>query len=229
MKGGTSLVVQWLRLCVPNAGGPGSVPRQGSRFHMPQLRVQCHNKRCHRPQRIPRIPRATAETRHSQINNNKLFFLNRHCSSKNRKDKKKRNERKGERARKLEISLRNSWDTPGTLPSEEWALPLCTSCVCPSGSLLSPPSAVYTSPRTGWVFCNSYEKSWVSYLGQRLKSQICTYGIRGLRCRKGMRMAPSGAGKSLNEGIWTFARHRIVVVVEGEGCIKPIKKIIFIN
>ena len=25
-KGGTSLVAQWLRLCDPNAGGPGSVP-----------------------------------------------------------------------------------------------------------------------------------------------------------------------------------------------------------
>jgi len=25
-KGGTSLVVQWLRLCAPNAGGTGSIP-----------------------------------------------------------------------------------------------------------------------------------------------------------------------------------------------------------
>ena len=30
---GTSLVVQWLRLCPPNAGGTGSVPVQGLRFH----------------------------------------------------------------------------------------------------------------------------------------------------------------------------------------------------
>ena len=28
----TSLVVQWLRLCTPNAGGPGSIPGQGTRF-----------------------------------------------------------------------------------------------------------------------------------------------------------------------------------------------------
>ena len=28
---GTSLVVQWLRLCAPNAGGPGSIPGQGTR------------------------------------------------------------------------------------------------------------------------------------------------------------------------------------------------------
>ena len=36
---GTSLVVQWLRLCSPKAGGPGSIPAQGTRSHMPQLRV----------------------------------------------------------------------------------------------------------------------------------------------------------------------------------------------
>ena len=35
---GTSLVVQWLRLCVPNAGGPGLMPGQGTRYHMPQLK-----------------------------------------------------------------------------------------------------------------------------------------------------------------------------------------------
>ena len=37
-KRGTSLVVQWLRLQAPNAGGPGSIPVQGTRSHMPQLR-----------------------------------------------------------------------------------------------------------------------------------------------------------------------------------------------
>ena len=31
---GTSLVVQWLRLCTPNAGGLGSIPGQGTRSHM---------------------------------------------------------------------------------------------------------------------------------------------------------------------------------------------------
>ena len=36
---GTSLVAQWIRLCAPNAGGPGSIPGQGTRSHMPQLRV----------------------------------------------------------------------------------------------------------------------------------------------------------------------------------------------
>ncbi|TEA37124.1 hypothetical protein DBR06_SOUSAS210296, partial [Sousa chinensis] len=29
-----SLVVQWVRLCVPNAGDPGSIPGRGTRSHM---------------------------------------------------------------------------------------------------------------------------------------------------------------------------------------------------
>ena len=35
---GTSLVVQWLRPCAPNADSPGSIPGQGTRSHMPQLK-----------------------------------------------------------------------------------------------------------------------------------------------------------------------------------------------
>ena len=35
----TSLVVQWLRLCDPNAGGLGSTPGEGTRSHMLQLRA----------------------------------------------------------------------------------------------------------------------------------------------------------------------------------------------
>ena len=35
---GTSLVVQWLRDCTPNAEGPGSITGQGTRSHMPQQR-----------------------------------------------------------------------------------------------------------------------------------------------------------------------------------------------
>ena len=34
----TSLVVQWLRIHIPSAGGPGSVPDQGNRSHLLQLR-----------------------------------------------------------------------------------------------------------------------------------------------------------------------------------------------
>ena len=36
----TSLVVQWLRLCSPNSGGPGSIPGQGIRSYMLQLKIQ---------------------------------------------------------------------------------------------------------------------------------------------------------------------------------------------
>ena len=35
----TSLVVQWLRLHVPNAGDTGWLSGQGTRSHIPQLRV----------------------------------------------------------------------------------------------------------------------------------------------------------------------------------------------
>ena len=36
---GTSLLVQWLRLRTPNAGGPGGIPALGTRSHMPQLKI----------------------------------------------------------------------------------------------------------------------------------------------------------------------------------------------
>ena len=35
----TSLVAQWLRPCAPNAGEPGSIPGQGTRSHMLQLKI----------------------------------------------------------------------------------------------------------------------------------------------------------------------------------------------
>ncbi|TEA41389.1 hypothetical protein DBR06_SOUSAS7910066, partial [Sousa chinensis] len=34
-----SLMVQWLRLHAPNSEGPGSIPGQRTRSHMPQLRA----------------------------------------------------------------------------------------------------------------------------------------------------------------------------------------------
>ena len=37
--GGTSLVVQWLSLCTPNAGDVGKIPGQRTRSHSPKLRV----------------------------------------------------------------------------------------------------------------------------------------------------------------------------------------------
>ena len=53
MNARTSLVVQWLRLCAPNARGPGSIPGQGARSHTPEQRSK--------------IFCATTKTRHSQI------------------------------------------------------------------------------------------------------------------------------------------------------------------
>ena len=55
---GTSLVVQWLRLCAPNAGDPGSIPGQGTRSHMLQLRV------C-----MPQLKTPYAETKDSICHN----------------------------------------------------------------------------------------------------------------------------------------------------------------
>ena len=40
--GGTSLVVQWVRLRAPNAGGPGLFPGQGTRSHMSAATKSSH-------------------------------------------------------------------------------------------------------------------------------------------------------------------------------------------
>ena len=40
-----SLVVQWLRLCAPNARDLNSIPGQGSRFHVLQLRFGTDKKK----------------------------------------------------------------------------------------------------------------------------------------------------------------------------------------
>ena len=44
------LVVQQLRCCAPNAGGPGSITSQGTGSHMLQLRVHTPQPRSHAPQ-----------------------------------------------------------------------------------------------------------------------------------------------------------------------------------
>ena len=40
------LLVQWVRLCTPNAGGLGLIPGQGTRSHMPQLRNLLQSNMC---------------------------------------------------------------------------------------------------------------------------------------------------------------------------------------
>ena len=42
-KGRTFQVAQWLRLCLPNAGGLGSIPGQGTRSCMLQLKTWCNH------------------------------------------------------------------------------------------------------------------------------------------------------------------------------------------
>ena len=56
-----SLVVQWLRLHVPNAGVLGSIPGQGTISHMLQLRVRM-------PQLRLQIPCASTKSWYSYIN-----------------------------------------------------------------------------------------------------------------------------------------------------------------
>ncbi|TEA25801.1 hypothetical protein DBR06_SOUSAS1210090, partial [Sousa chinensis] len=48
------MVVQWLRLCTPNAGDLGSIPGQGTRSHMLQLRV--HMRQLKIPYATMKIP-----------------------------------------------------------------------------------------------------------------------------------------------------------------------------
>ena len=50
---GTSLVVQWLRFHTPSAGGLGSIPGQGTRSCMSQLKIL---------HATMKIPRAAAKT-----------------------------------------------------------------------------------------------------------------------------------------------------------------------
>ena len=64
---GTSLVIQWLRLWAPSAGGLSFIPCQGTRYHMLQLRVLMLPKK-----RIlhgaKKIPHAVTRTQSSEIN-----------------------------------------------------------------------------------------------------------------------------------------------------------------
>ena len=66
-KPGTSLVVQWLRFCAPNAGGPGSIPGQGTKSPtQPNLEFSSHKERSRTPQQRLNILQAATETLCSQ-------------------------------------------------------------------------------------------------------------------------------------------------------------------
>ena len=56
---GTSLVVQWLRLRAPNAGGAGLIPGQGTRCHMLQLKI---------PNAAMKIPHMAMKILHAATN-----------------------------------------------------------------------------------------------------------------------------------------------------------------
>ena len=57
---GTPLVVQRLRLCVPNAAGLGLTPGQGSRSHMLQLKIP-HPETEDFTSQNAKVPHATTE------------------------------------------------------------------------------------------------------------------------------------------------------------------------
>ena len=62
-EGGTSLVIQWLRLCIPSAGGLSSIPSQGTKPRMLQLndpgtsKLEKKKKKGARRKPLTRIPR----------------------------------------------------------------------------------------------------------------------------------------------------------------------------
>ena len=70
---GTSLVVQWLRRHIPNVGGPGSIPGQGTRFHKPQLSLHATTERTHMLKRRSKIHHTTTKTRCSQVSKEMLI------------------------------------------------------------------------------------------------------------------------------------------------------------
>ena len=80
--GGTSLVVQWLPHCTPNAGDPGSIPGQGTRSHMLTTKsshvLQLKDKKKKKDLvqiKKQKIPHTLVKTQFSRINR-LIIFLN---------------------------------------------------------------------------------------------------------------------------------------------------------
>ena len=65
---GASLVVQWLTFLTPNAGSLGSIPGQGTRSHVLQLRALMLQLKSHTRQQKLKISRVPTKTWCSQIN-----------------------------------------------------------------------------------------------------------------------------------------------------------------
>ena len=62
LPAGTFLVVQWLKLHAPNAGGPSSIPGQGTRSHVLQLNIL---------HAVSKMPLITTKSWHTQISKKK--------------------------------------------------------------------------------------------------------------------------------------------------------------
>ena len=63
---GTSLVVQWVRLHAPSAGGLGSIPGRGTRSHMHAAAKSSYAAHTATKHAATKIPSATAKTQRSQ-------------------------------------------------------------------------------------------------------------------------------------------------------------------
>ena len=69
IKIGTSLVVQWLRLCAPNTGGPGLIPGRGTRSHKPQLSVFMLQRKLCEPKLRPNTAKIINKYKKNKGNN----------------------------------------------------------------------------------------------------------------------------------------------------------------
>ena len=102
-------MLQWLRPHAPNAGDPGLIPGQGTRFHTLQLRVcrpqlkipRATAKRPCMPQWKSKLPGATSKTRHSQTKKERKLIIWRDlvsfCTAKETINKMKRQPRNWEK------------------------------------------------------------------------------------------------------------------------------------
>ena len=59
-------MVQWLRLCAPNAEGPGSILGKGARSHMLQLRVHMLQQRLEAAKKKKKGTNTTGSSRVAQ-------------------------------------------------------------------------------------------------------------------------------------------------------------------
>ena len=65
---GDFLVLQWLRLHIPDAGGLDSIPGQGTRSYMPQLKILHAAMKNKDPKCDPKVSQCETKTQCTQIN-----------------------------------------------------------------------------------------------------------------------------------------------------------------